>query len=102
MNWMNQTAWIPICCVCRQVRDDRQESDESTRAVREQWVSLRFLLRLHRIAGNEYRLTHTYCPRCFDHFMEQLALKRQRQNCESSVSGELLSAEPITTLAHHG
>ena len=63
-------------------------------------MSLKSLLRLYRITGNGYRLTHTYCPQCFDHFMGQLALKRQRQDCESSLPGELLSAEPVTTLAH--
>lgn len=102
MNRMNQAAWITMCCVCLQVRNDREESDVPTRAVREQWMSLRSLLRIHRIDGNECRLTHTYCPRCFDHFMAQLALKRQRQDSESSLSREVLSAEPITTLTHYG
>jgi len=100
MNGMNQAAWIPMCCVCRQVRDDRPKTDGATRAVPEQWMSLKSLLRLYRITHSQYRLTHTYCPQCFDHFMGQLALKRQRQDCASSLSAEHLSAEPVTTFAH--
>lgn len=100
MNRVNQAAWIPMCCVCRQVRDDPPKTDLPTRAVSEQWMSLKSILRLYRIAENGYRLTHTYCPQCFDHFMEQLAFKRQRQDCDSPLSGEVLSAESNTILAH--
>jgi hypothetical protein len=74
MNMMAKTTWIPICCVCRQVRDDRQKGDRPTRNDVEKWMSLGSFLRLYRIARSEYKLTHTYCLRC----LEQLGLGRPK------------------------
>ena len=70
MKVAGEITWIPICCVCHQVRDDRQSSERPTRNGFEQWMSLRSFLRRYRIARDAYKLTHTYCARC----MEQLGL----------------------------
>ena len=64
MGTVEKLAWIPICCVCHQVRDDRQSSQRSTRNGSEQWMTLRSFLRLYRIGRGAYTLTHTYCPHC--------------------------------------
>jgi len=68
------TTWIPICCVCHQVRDDRQSSERPTPNGLNTWMSLRSFLRLYRIARGTYQLTHTYCLRC----TEQLGLDRPK------------------------
>jgi hypothetical protein len=64
MGTVEKLAWIPICCVCHQVRDDRQSSQRVTRNGSEQWMTLKSFLRLYRIARGAYTLTHTYCPQC--------------------------------------
>ena len=66
------TTWIPICCVCHQVRDDRQSHDCPARNGFDAWMSLRSFLRLYRVTRGTYQLTHTYCLHC----MQQLGLDR--------------------------
>lgn len=63
-NIVQETTWIPMCCVCHQVRDDRQNNGLPARNAVEKWTSLRAFLRLYRIARGAYNLTHTYCPHC--------------------------------------
>jgi hypothetical protein len=72
MNMVDETTWVPICCVCQQVRDDRQSHERPTCKGVEKWMSLRSFLRLYRIPQGAYLLTHTYCLRC----VEQLGLDR--------------------------
>ncbi len=91
MNMVEEMVWVPSCCVCQQVRDDRQKMEEPTRSGLEQWMSLRSFLRLHRIPRDAYKLTHTYCPQCMEQFLEQLRLDRRPKECESS-SLQVLSA----------
>ena len=74
MNMAKKTTWIPICCVCHQVRDDRQSNECPTQNSLDKWISLRSFLRLYHIARGTYQLTHTYCVRC----MEQLGLDRPK------------------------
>jgi hypothetical protein len=64
MSMAESTTWIPICCVCQQVRDDRQNNERFARHAVEKWTSLRSFLRLYRISQGAYNLTHTYCPHC--------------------------------------
>lgn len=64
MSMVDTIMWIPICCVCQQVRDDRQNDERSAGNAVEKWTSLRSFLRLYRIARGAYYLTHTYCPHC--------------------------------------
>lgn len=78
MNTVKETTWIPICCVCQQVRDDRQSHERPTRNGVEQWMSLRSFLRLYRIEQGAYQLTHTYCRRC----VKQLGLDRPQVGSE--------------------
>jgi len=63
---VEETTWIPICCVCHQVRDDRQSHEHPTRNGFDTWMSLRFFLRLYCIPRGAYKLTHTYCERCME------------------------------------
>jgi len=72
MNVVEKTTWIPICCICHQVRDDRQSNELPTQNGYIKWMSLRSFLRLYSIARGTYKLTHTYCLRC----MEQMGLDR--------------------------
>lgn len=72
MNMVENTTLIPICCVCHQVRDDRQSNGLPTQNGCEKWMSLRSFLRFYGIAQGTYKLTHTYCLRC----MKQLGLDR--------------------------
>lgn len=72
MSSAKQTTWIPICCVCHQVRDDRQNHECPPRNGFDTWMSLRSFLRLYHVTRGTYQLTHTYCVRC----MEQLGFDR--------------------------
>lgn len=102
MNKVNQTVWlIPVCCVCRLVRDDQQTRDGHSDSVREQWMSLRSFLRLHPSARQGHQLTHTYCRGCLDAFMEQLALDRRKREFGSALSAEAWSMKANTTLTNH-
>ena len=74
MNIVEKVLFIPICCVCDQVRDDQQTSERPTGSGLEQWMSLKSFLRLYRIPQDAYNLTHTYCPRC----MEYLGFNRNK------------------------
>lgn len=84
MNMLEEIVWVPICCVCEQVRDDRQKREEPTHSDLEQWISLRSFLRLHQIPRDACKLTHTYCPQCAEQFLEQLRLDRRAIECESA------------------
>jgi hypothetical protein len=66
MTIVEETTWIPICCVCQQVRDDRQSHDHPAHNGFDTWMSLRSFLRLHCIPRDSYKLTHTYCERCME------------------------------------
>jgi len=78
MNIVEKVLFIPICCVCDQVRDDQQTGERSTSNGLEQWMSFESFLRLYRIPHDAYYLTHTYCPRCVQHlsFDQQKAEER--------------------------
>ena len=67
MNIVEKVLFIPICCVCDQVRSDQYTGERSTSNGLEQWMSLESFLRLYRIPQDAYRLTHTYCPPCMEH-----------------------------------
>jgi len=70
MNIADRVMFIPICCVCDRVRDDKQTSERTSHGL-ERWMSLRSLLRLYRIPQDAYKLTHTYCPRCMEQLRER-------------------------------
>lgn len=62
-----QTAIIPVCCVCGLIREDAGSSKI------ESWVTKQVFQRTHGMHLSECRLTHTYCPSCYTHFMNQIA-----------------------------
>ena len=66
MNIVSDGVRVSICCVCDQVRDNRQSSERPTRDDFEQWTSLRSFLQLHGLGPDMYKLSDTYCPRCLD------------------------------------
>ena len=70
MNIADKVMFIPICCVCDRVRDDKQTSERTSNGL-ERWMSLRSFLRLYHIPQDAYKLTHTYCPRCMEHLGER-------------------------------
>ncbi len=66
MNRMSDEVRISICCVCDQVRDNRQSNERPTLDGFEQWTSLRSFLQLNGLGPDKYKLSETYCPRCLD------------------------------------
>lgn len=58
---MAVTAILPICCMCEQV-SDRQAGA----SVEEEWTQLQTYLERHRIDQSVIRLSHTYCPSCYE------------------------------------
>lgn len=63
---MSAAIVIPICCACNSVRDHVQAE-----GMEESWGPLNTFLSLHHLSSGEYRLTHTYCPRCAARFSTQ-------------------------------
>jgi hypothetical protein len=51
--------YIPICCVCENVRDDARSPGAEP-----EWGPLNEYLRANRLSSGDYHLTHTYCPAC--------------------------------------
>jgi hypothetical protein len=50
---------LPVCCVCKLVRDDTRLSSG-----RAPWVTQRTYREDHGVNPAELALTHTYCPNC--------------------------------------
>ena len=71
------TTWIPICCVCHQVRDDRQSHDCPTQNGFDAWMSLRSFLRHYCVTRGTYQLTHTYCLHCMERLVARSATTRK-------------------------
>ena len=55
---------LPVCCVCKLIRDKSGSSPE-----RERWVTQRTYRKTHGLNPADFPLTHTYCPACFTQFM---------------------------------
>ena len=51
---------LPVCCICRLIRDDTRFSPG-----RELWVTQQTYRKNHGVNPTELALTHTYCPKCF-------------------------------------
>ena len=51
---------LPVCCVCRLIRDKTGSSPD-----RERWVTPRTYRETHGMNPVDFPLTHTYCPTCF-------------------------------------
>ena len=51
---------LPICCVCRLIRDETGSSPN-----RERWVSPQTYRQTHGVNPADFPFTHTYCETCF-------------------------------------
>ena len=63
---MKTGIFIPICCVCNLVRNDKQHEEDT-----EQWGTLTAYMQTHQLSTGEYHLTHTYCPSCSQQFTKR-------------------------------
>jgi hypothetical protein len=60
-------ALLPVCCVCRLIRDETGFSPS-----REHWVTPRAYQKTHGVNPADFFLTHTYCPECFTQAMDTI------------------------------
>ena len=61
--------FIPICCFCSMVRDDR-----NTEAGRGPWINLSTYASSRQLPlSHRFVFTHGYCPDCVAHFEERMA-----------------------------
>ena len=91
MNIVDKVVFIPICCACDRVRDDRQTSGQPTSRGLEQWMSLTSFLRLYRIPQDAYKLTHTYCPRCMEHLGFHQQKSEKRETLQEEIRQRIIS-----------
>ena len=62
-----ETTVLPVCCLCRLIRDETGVSRESAR-----WVTQRTYRQTHGVNPADCLLTHTYCPKCFTQVMDRI------------------------------
>ena len=62
-----ETALLPVCCVCRLIRDETSSSLHG-----EHWVTQRTYQQTHGVNPTDCLLTHTYCPECFTQVMDRM------------------------------
>jgi hypothetical protein len=62
-----ETPLLPICCLCRLIRDETGASLAGGR-----WVTQRAYQKTHGVNPANCNLTHTYCPGCFTQTMETM------------------------------
>lgn len=82
---------IPICCVCGKVREILLEQSGN-----ESWTTLSSYLKIRRLNGQSYQLTHTYCPPCLAVYMSMIRVgnpldsgeKREHNKCVGDRSQE--------------
>ena len=92
---------LPICCVCKLIRDET----DSTRD-RERWVTPRTYRRIHGANPDDLPATHTYCPGCFTQVMDTARRYLQR-NCRFSsipetqhhAKGGIMTHEPTELIS---
>ena len=53
------TTLLPVCCMCRLVRDNTECSHDGGR-----WIKQQIYRQTHGVNTTERALTHTYCPGC--------------------------------------
>lgn len=58
---------LPVCCMCRKIRDETGSSSNG-----EHWVTQRTYRKNHGIYPAGFLLTHTYCLNCFRKFQNAL------------------------------
>lgn len=55
---------LPVCCVCKLIRDKTGPFPD-----RERWVTPRAYRKTYGAHSADVPLTHTYCPECFTQVM---------------------------------
>ena len=65
---------LPVCCVCRLIRDETRSSLH-----REHWVTERTYRKTHGVNPADCLLTHTYCPKCFTQVMARIRSAQVRE-----------------------
>ena len=62
-----ETTVLPVCCLCRLIRDETGVSRESA-----PWVTQRTYQTTHGVNPADCAVTHTYCPKCFTQVMDRI------------------------------
>ena len=62
-----ETPLLPVCCLCRLIRDEVGPSLDRTR-----WVTQRTYRKTHGVNPDDCLQTHTYCPGCFTQMMDTI------------------------------
>jgi hypothetical protein len=71
--------FVPICCFCSKVRDDK-----NMEAGRGPWVDLNtYASRRQLSLSHRFVFSHGYCPDCVAHYDERMAAHRQTTIWES-------------------
>ncbi len=91
MKIVDKGLFIPICCVCDQVRSDQYTGQRSTSNGLEQWMSLDSFLRLYLIPQDAYTLTHTYCPRCMEHLGYDRKKSEQKEPLQKEIRRRIIA-----------
>jgi hypothetical protein len=58
---------LPVCCICRKIRDHTGPSSDD-----EHWVTQRTYRKTYGLNPADFLLTHTYCLNCFRKFQTTL------------------------------
>jgi hypothetical protein len=62
-----ETPLLPVCCLCRLIRDEIGPSLDRAR-----WVTQRTYRKTHGVNPADCLQTHTYCPGCFTQVMDTI------------------------------
>ena len=72
---------LPICCLCRLIRDETGGSLKS-----ERWVTQRKYQKTHGVNPADCIQTHTYCPRCFTQVRETMRTAQVMETFDGSLA----------------
>lgn len=64
---MRGKSLLPVCCICRRLRDETGPSLDDKR-----WVTQRTYRKTHGMNPAHFLLPHTYCPKCFAQVMDRM------------------------------
>ena len=62
-----ETPLLPVCCLCRLIRDEVGPFLDRAR-----WVTQRTYRKTHGVNPADCLQTHTYCPGCFTQVMDTI------------------------------
>ena len=62
-----ETPLLPVCCLCRLIRDEIGASPDNAR-----WVTQQTYRETHGVNTADCLQTHTYCPGCFTQVMDTI------------------------------